>query len=170
MKNFFKALICLLIAGTILALCACGADTSKTEKPSAVEGTTAGIPEETTAEAASAEATTTTPANMFEKGVWAAGIGGKVDTYFIFLNEKEGRTERADGTGGVGFTCEQSGLNVIFHFGSADDVTKAEFSSTENTGTFYYGDKTVTYTFEPLDDDADTFRVPGAKEASSKAN
>ncbi|MBQ7595998.1 MAG: hypothetical protein IJU45_04980 [Clostridia bacterium] len=169
MKNFFNALTCLLVAGTMLALCACGADTGKTKTTSAVDGTTTGAPEETTAEAAAAETTTKAPANMFEKGVWAAGIGGKVDTYFIFFNEKEGRTQRADGTGGVGFTCEQSGLNVIFHFGSADDVTKAEFSSTENTGTFYYGDKTVTYTFEPIDDDADTFRVPGIKADTPKA-
>ena len=98
---------------------------------------------------------------IFKKGVWSAAIDGKIDTYFVFYDEANGRTERADGTGGAPFTCEQSGWNIVFHFGSADDVTNAKFSEGENTGTFDYGDKTVTYTFEAVADaDADTFEVP----------
>ena len=98
--------------------------------------------------------------NLFEKGVWSASIDGKIDTYFVFYDESNGRTERADGTGGVPFTCEQNGWDIVFHFGSADDVTNATFSEGDNTGTFDYGDKTVVYTFEAVADaDADTFEV-----------
>ena len=101
-----------------------------------------------------------TTANLFQKGVWSASIDGKIDTYFVFTDEANGHTERADGTGGVPFTCEQNGWDVVFHFGSPDDVTKATFSEGDNTGTFHYGDKTVVYTFEFVADaDADTFEV-----------
>ncbi|MCR5150142.1 MAG: hypothetical protein K6B52_02825 [Clostridiales bacterium] len=100
-------------------------------------------------------------ANLFQKGVWSASIDGKIDTYFVFYDEFSGRTERADGTGGVGFTCEQNGWDIVFHFGSADDVTNATFSEGDNTGTFDYGDRTVTYTFELVPDaDAHAFEVP----------
>ena len=100
-------------------------------------------------------------ASLFQKGVWAASIDGEIDTYFIFYDEANGRTERADGTGGVGFTCEQDGWNAVFHFGSVDDVTNATFSEGDNTGTFDYGDHTVVYTFELVPDaDAETFEVP----------
>ncbi|MBR5619453.1 MAG: hypothetical protein IKW76_06945 [Clostridia bacterium] len=99
--------------------------------------------------------------NLFQKGVWAASIDGKIDTYFVFYDEANGRTERADGTGGVPFTCEQSGWDIVFHFGSADDVTNAKFSEGDNTGTFDYDGKTVVYTFEAVQGaDADTFEVP----------
>ena len=98
---------------------------------------------------------------LFQKGVWSASVDGAVDTYFVFYDEFNGRTERADGTGGVPFTCEQNGWDVVFHFGSEDDVTNATFSEGDNTGTFDYGDRTVTYTFEAVADaDADTFEVP----------
>ena len=101
-------------------------------------------------------------APLFEKGVWSASIDGKIDTYFVFYDASNGRTERADGTGGVPFTCEQNGWDVTFHFGSADDTTYATFSEGDNTGTFDYGDgNTVVYTFELVSDaDADTFEVP----------
>lgn len=99
--------------------------------------------------------------NLFGKGVWSASIDGEIDTYFVFYDETSGRTERADGTGGVGFTCEQNGWDVVFHFGSDDDVTNATFSEGDLTGTFDYGDRTVVYTFEFVADaDADTFEVP----------
>lgn len=99
--------------------------------------------------------------NLFTKGVWSASIDGKIDTYFIFEDEANGRTERADGTGGTPFTCEQNGLDIVFHFGSADDVTKAKFSLGDNTGTFEYGDETVVYTFEAVQDaDPDNFEIP----------
>ncbi|MCR4963194.1 MAG: hypothetical protein K6B40_04865 [Firmicutes bacterium] len=98
---------------------------------------------------------------LFQKGVWSASIDGEVDTYFIFTDENNGRTEKADGTGGVPFTCEQNGLNAVFHFGSADDVTPAAFSTGDNTGTFEYADKTVVYTFEFVPEaDPETFAVP----------
>ena len=101
-------------------------------------------------------------APLFEKGVWSASIDGVIDTYFVFYDAENGRTERADGTGGVGFTCEQNGWDAVFHFGSADDTTYATFSEGDNTGTFDYGDgNTVVYTFELVSDaDADTFEVP----------
>ncbi len=101
------------------------------------------------------------PAALFQSGVWSASIDGEIDTYFVFYDEVNGRTERADGTGGVPFTCEQSGWDVVFHFGSDDDVTNAVFSEGDNTGTFDYGDRTVTYTFELVADaDPDTFEAP----------
>ncbi len=104
------------------------------------------------------------PTYLFDKGVWSASIDGKIDTYFIFADQTSGRTERADGTGGTPFTCEQKGTEATFHFGSADDVTKATFSLGENTGTFQYGDKTVTYFFEHVGGaDADNFKVPAAQ-------
>lgn len=99
--------------------------------------------------------------NLFQKGVWSASIDGKIDTYFVFYDENSGRTERADGTGGTPFTCEQSGWDIVFHFGSDDDVTKATFNEGDNTGKFEYADKTVVYTFEFVENaDADTFEVP----------
>ena len=98
---------------------------------------------------------------LFQKGVWSASIAGEMDTYFVFYDAENGRTERADGTGGVPFTCEQDGWNAVFHFGSADDVTNATFSEGDNTGTFDYGDRQVVYTFEYLADaDPDTFEAP----------
>lgn len=101
------------------------------------------------------------PTYLFDKGVWSASIDGKIDTYFVFYDQKSGRTEKADGTGGTPFTCEQSGKEAIFHFGSAEDVTKATFSMGENTGTFQYADKTVTYFIEYVANaDADNFKVP----------
>lgn len=105
-----------------------------------------------------------TPDYLFTKGVWSASIDGKIDTYFIFYDEANGRTERPDGTGGVPFTCEQNGYNAIFHFGSADDVTEATFSTGDNTGTFKYDDNEVTYSFELVNGaDPDTFEVPAAE-------
>lgn len=100
-------------------------------------------------------------AALFQTGVWSASIDGEIDTYFVFYDEENGRTERADGTGGVPFTCEQSGEDIVFHFGSSDDVTYATFSEDGVTGTFDYSDKTVVYTFDFLADaDAQTFEVP----------
>ena len=113
---------------------------------------------------AAAEDEDVTPDKLFTKGVWSASIDGKIDTYFIFDDDANGRTERADGTGGTPFTCEQSGYDVVFHFGSADDVTEAKFSTGDNTGTFNYGDKTVVYTFEAVPGaDPVTFEVPAAQ-------
>lgn len=98
---------------------------------------------------------------LFQKGVWSASIDGKTEMYFVFYDETSGRTERADGTGGAPFTCEQSGWDIVFHFGSEDDVTNATFSEGDNTGTFDFGDKQITYTFEAVDGaDADNFEVP----------
>lgn len=105
-----------------------------------------------------------TPDKLFTRGVWSASVDGKIDTYFIFDDESNGHTERADGTGGVPFTCEQNAYNVTFHFGSADDVTEAKFSTGDNTGTFNYGDREVTYYFEAVSNaDPATFEVPAAE-------
>lgn len=121
--------------------------------------------EQAPAETASqpAEDESVEPTYLFDKGVWSASVDGKIDTYFIFYDQQSGRTERADGTGGVSFTCEQEGTTATFHFGSADDVTKATFSLGENTGTFEYGENTVVYFFEFVADaNPDTFEVPAA--------
>ncbi len=100
------------------------------------------------------------PEPLFGKGVWSASIDGKIDTYFIFDDESNGRTERADGTGGVPFTCEQNGPDIVFHFGSVDDVTNAKFSTGDNTGTFEYGEETVVYNFESVPGaDPDNFEI-----------
>ena len=105
-----------------------------------------------------------TPDALFGRGVWSASVDGEINTYFIFEDESNGRTERADGTGGTPFTCEQKGYNATFHFGSPDDVTEAEFSTGDNTGTFKYGDKTVVYFFEAVSGaDPATFEVPAAE-------
>ena len=141
-----RILICLLIVTAMLAsLCACGSTSAPAQTTGADESAATG--------------------NLFQKGVWSASIDGVIDTYFVFYDEANGRTERTDGTGGVPFTCEQSGWDVVFHFGSADDVTKATFSEGDNTGTFRYGDRTVVYTFEYVEDaDADTFEVPAPED------
>ena len=113
---------------------------------------------------ASADDEDVTPDYLFTKGVWSASIDGKIDTYFVFDDESNGHTERADGTGGVPFTCEQSGYTAVFHFGSPDDVTQATFSVGDNTGTFKYEDKEVTYSFEAVNGaDPATFEVPAAE-------
>lgn len=145
MKTIKRVLICLLAAAMILVIfSACG---EKAEPAG-------------TAAATTDEMEDVANANLFTRGVWSASIDGKVDTYFVFYDDASGRTERADGTGGVPFTCEQSYLDVVFHFGSPDDVTNAKFSTGDNTGTFDYGDRTVTYFFEYVADaDPETFAV-----------
>ena len=155
MKTALRLLVCLLCTAALLAsFCACGS-TAVPEETAAPETASAVV------EADAAEEEDMTPAYLFSKGVWAASIDGKIDTYFVFYDEANGRTERADGTGGTPFTCEQSGWEAVFHFGSADDVTKATFSEGEITGTFYYSNETVVYSFEYLPDaDPDTFEVP----------
>ncbi len=106
-----------------------------------------------------------TPDYLFTKGVWSASVDGKIETYFIFDDESNGRTASADGKTGVPFTCEQKGLEAVFHFGSADDVTEAKFSTGDNTGTFKYDDgNVVTYYFEAVSGaDPATFEVPAAE-------
>lgn len=55
----------------------------------------------------------------------------------------------------------QDGREITFHFGSAEDVTKATFSTGDNTGTFTYDDKAVAYTLGYVSGaDTDTFNVP----------
>lgn len=113
---------------------------------------------------AGADVDDVTPDKLFTKGVWSASIDGIIDTYFVFDDDANGHTERADGTGGTPFACEQNGYDVVFHFGSPDDVTEAKFSTGDNTGTFQYGDKTVVYTFEAVADaDPVTFEVSAAR-------
>lgn len=102
--------------------------------------------------------------NLFTAGVWSASVDGEINTYFIFDDEANGHTDSADGKGGTPFTCEQNGSDIVFHFGSADDVTNAKFSEDGKTGTFDYGDETVVYTFEAVADaDPATFTAPAAE-------
>ena len=104
--------------------------------------------------------------NLFFKGVWLAhkdSHDGEPVQYFVFNDETSGHTDRVDGTGGVSFSCEQNGTEIMFHFGSADDNTKATFDLGDSTGTFDYGDgNVVTYAFEYMPDlDPDTFETAG---------
>lgn len=107
------------------------------------------------------DATEIEPAPLFTKGVWSASVNGKINTYFVFSSETEGYTVAADGQGGTPFTCEQHGMEILFHFGSDEDNTNATFSTADNTGTFDFEGETVVYTFEYMADaDADSFDVP----------
>lgn len=107
------------------------------------------------------DATDIQPAPLFTKGVWSASVNGEINTYFVFESETSGKTVSADGKGSTAFTCEQHGMEIVFHFGSEDDITNAVFSTADNTGTFDFEGETVVYTFEYMADaDADTFDVP----------
>ncbi len=89
------------------------------------------------------------------RGVWAAynKTGDEISDisdYFIFTDTENGRTaDPLKGTG-VGFTCEQNGMELTFHFGSADDTTKAVLKPTAEGGyyvTIGYEGGPVTYYF-----------------------
>ena len=141
-------LFCILLALTLsaLGLSACGVPNAPAES--------------TIAESTESESESAAPSNFFQKGVWSASLNNQIDTYYIFYDETSGRTERADGTGGVAFTCEQDGEQVVFHFGE-DDTTYALFGARDHSGIFDFGDRTVVYHFEHLADaDADSFTVP----------
>ena len=147
------SLLCLLAVFTAaVAGCNNNNNNSTTSAPAA---TNAAQPAETTVDEMAMTG------NLFKKGVWAAKKDGTIASYFIFTDESNGRMEDADGMGGVPFTCEQNGIEVMFHFGDPDDNTKATFSLGDTTGVFDYGEgNTVTYEFMYLPDaDADTFTV-----------
>ena len=166
--KFKKALAITLVLAVMIAALSLLAGCSKKSEEKPAEPTkgenapaeqTKG--ENKTAEPAKVEDESVEPTYLFDKGVWSASVDGKIDTYFLFYDQKSGRTERADGTGGVPFTCEQKGTTATFHFGSSDDVTKATFSMGNNTGTCEYGEKTVVYYFELVSGaEPDSFEVP----------
>ena len=98
------------------------------------------------------------PEIFFHRGVWAASVDGRVDTYFVFIDDANGRVERADGSSLSGFTCEQSGNDAEFFFATTNNYVHAVMDPDDNTGTFDYGDRTVIYTFECLpEEDPDAF-------------
>ena len=101
------------------------------------------------------------PDNVFTKGVWLFTSESGAGTYYVFTDENTGHTERDDGTGGIPFACEQDGWDIIFHFGGADDTTKAVVAPGEASITFTYEDgATATYTVEYIDGaDPDTFDI-----------
>ena len=111
----------------------------------------------------SAEDYENTFSGVFSKGVWLMTAEDSVDTYFIFYDETSGVTERADGTGGVPFSCEQDGWNILFHFGGADDNTKAVVSEGDASITFTYENgNTKTYLATYIDGaDPETFDIDG---------
>lgn len=147
------SILCLLAVFTAAAAgCNNNNNNSTTSAPGA---TNAAQPAETTVDEMAMTG------NLFKKGVWAAKKDGEIVSYFIFTDESNGRKEDAEGMGGVPFTCEQNGIEVMFHFGDPDDNTKATFSLGDTTGVFDYGEgNTVTYEFMYLPEaDADTFTV-----------
>ena len=111
-------------------------------------------------------------AYTFSKGVWAFTSVSGEDTYYIFYDENSGHTERADGTGGVPFSCEQDGLNITFHFGGPDDTTKAVCSEGDANITFTYDDGTTKiYTVSYIDGaDPDTFDIDSYLSGIAGAN
>ena len=97
------------------------------------------------------------------KGVWAAYGEDKVTDYYIFYDEKSGRTAKPDSGLGLPFSVEQVGDGTAtFHFGSAENETPAEITFVEKdvyTVKLTGGDgESVTYTFRlEADKDPDTF-------------
>lgn len=156
MKNIKKITISMLIAGAMIASVASCSTGNQTG--SAFNSTSAATGTSQEADGAGAEST----ANLFFKGVWAASREGKVEKYFIFYDEANGRRENADGTGSTHFICEQDGLKVNFYFGTSEVATKAVFKEGDAEGTFYtLEDEPITYSFEYLPDaDPDNFTIP----------
>ncbi len=156
MKNFKKITISMLIVGAMIAsVTSCGTDNQTGSVFNTTSSATGASQESDGADAESSE-------NLFFKGVWAASREGKVEKYFIFYDESNGRRENADGTGSIHFTCEQNGLNVNFYFGTSEEATKAVFKEGDAEGTFYtQTDEPVTYSFEYLFmADPDNFTAP----------
>ncbi|MBQ5316648.1 MAG: hypothetical protein J6I96_03735 [Oscillospiraceae bacterium] len=120
-------------------------------------GTSAAPSAETTAISADE-----TVSPIFTKGVYMASSGSD-DVYYVFYDEKSGRTENADGKSGIGFECEQNGSDAVFHFGSPDDITNAHFTKEFDgsiTGTFDYDEGAMTYSFTLVEGaDPDTFEL-----------
>lgn len=95
--------------------------------------------DELSAEYEQAEAISFTGAGIAADGtpnlagaVYAAYEGddlSAVNSYIIFDDAASGHTQTPDGAGAVPFSYEQSGENITFHFGSADDNTEATFGS-----------------------------------------
>ncbi len=177
MKNK-KILTAVLICALVAAAASCGgnnnAATTTAAETTTTAATTTAETTTTTAATTTTEATTTTTAAseeeeeeeeaesdvLFTRGVYASYVGETLDSYFVFYNETEGNVQKADGMGGVAFSCEQNGNEIMFHFGAVDNETLATFEDDGVTGTFDYGEYTETYTFELVEDaDPDTFEV-----------
>ena len=86
------------------------------------------------------------------RGVYAAYTAkdddGKYDDladYYIFDDETAGHTSKPQLGIGVPFSAEQDGASAVFHFGGADDTTKAEIEDTDD------GELLITFTYDSGD-------------------
>ena len=127
----------------------------------AISAMAAAVSAEESADTTVAEDGDMTPDHVFSRGVWLFTSESGEGTYYIFDDDKSGHTDRADGTGGVPFACEQDGWNITFHFGGHDDTTQAVVAAGDANITLTYEDGTTrTYTVEYIEGaDPDTFSV-----------
>ena len=92
-------------------------------------------------------------APYFTKGVYFCQ---EEESFYVFYDEKTGRTELTDGIGGLPFTCAQEDGKITFHMGGEDDesVRVLTVKSSEEgsvTGAFEDG-KELVFSFEQFAD------------------
>lgn len=93
----------------------------------------------------------------FRRGVYAAQTDGITELYYVFEDETSGRTADPETGMGIGFACEQSAGQVIFHMGSADDMTIMAMER-DAEGNLIGGMGEISYRFLRLDAlDPETF-------------
>ena len=101
-------------------------------------------------------------APYFSKGVYFCQ---DEESFYVFYDEKTGRTELTDGIGGLPFRCEQENGKVTFHMGDEADesariLTVKSGEDGTVTGAFEDGEE-LTFTLEksadPDDFDALTY-------------
>ncbi|MBR7038840.1 MAG: hypothetical protein IKI21_06275 [Oscillospiraceae bacterium] len=186
-----RRMIAAVLAAAALMGCltACGSQTeagTDVTETTAAETTAEAATETTAAETTAAETTAETEAtteaeadksadstaahtgNWFERGVYAVLDGETVVDYYVFYDEKSGRTCDPEEGIGVGFDCEQEDDQVIFHMGSADDNTIMSMEINE----YGYTMGTIggfTYHYMPMSsEDPDTFDPTADPEAASQ--
>lgn len=65
----------------------------------------------------------------FRSGVWVAkNVSADTERYFMFYDDNNGKYLEQQNGMGMGFTCELTPTEGIFHFGSPDDATRATFT------------------------------------------
>lgn len=101
-------------------------------------------------------------APYFSKGVYYCQ---DEESFYVFYDENTGRTELADGIGGLPFRCEQENGRVTFHMGGEDEegvrvLTVKSGDDNAVAGSFEDGTE-LTFAFEesadPDDFDALTY-------------
>ena len=96
----------------------------------------------------------------FKKGVYAAKVNGITKAYYCFYDERNGKSDNADGNSGTGFTCEQTKKEIIFHMGDIEDTTIMTMDSPDADGNMCGTINGITYAFtEVTDADPKTFDV-----------